>query len=190
MTWDTQAFDGTRLYVTVTTTIPFLEITLLQSNFRVCDVIMYFEVMFLKGSELDETMLILRNGQYGGITAQHPSADLCVWRCFYRHPWGSPEWCMSSWSNNLRKGHQTCAARSLLPVASLQAAGLFLLHSDTPWALYIANRREAAREVGEKELTKGMYSAKLIFFFIKTFKKMLTKTLGSCHMPKNCSNSN
>lgn len=62
MTWDTQAFDGTRLYVTVTTTIPFLEITLLQSNFRVCDVTMYFEVMFLKGSELDETMLILGNG--------------------------------------------------------------------------------------------------------------------------------
>jgi len=105
-----------------------------------CDARTYFEVAFLKSSEL-ETTPVLGSGQYGDITAQHPCADPCVWRYFYRHPWGSTEWCMSSWSNSLRKECPTCAARSLLPVAPLQVVRLLLLHSDTPWALHIANRK-------------------------------------------------
>lgn len=49
--------------------------------------------------------------------------------------------------------------------------------------------RVIAREVGEKELIKKVYSAKL-FSLSKPFKKTLTKTLN-CHiLPKNHSNSN
>lgn len=61
---------------------PGKDLTPLQFQ-SLCDVITYFEVVFLKGFELHETMLILGNGQHGDITAHHPSADPSLWRYFY-----------------------------------------------------------------------------------------------------------
>lgn len=162
MPWDswllmTQSFSLLSLW-------PFPGNDLAPLQFQsLCDVIVCFEVVFLKRSGLGETTLVLGNGQYGVIKAQHPSADPCVWRCFYRHQWGSPERYTSSWSNNSRKGHQTCAAHSPLPVTPLQVAGLLLLHSDTSLAVQIANGMRGCKKGWWERTDQRVYTAYLIF---------------------------
>lgn len=84
-----------------------------------------------RGSELDETTLILGNGHFGVTTAQHQELTLLYIDVFYISLWGSLEWCTRCLSNSLRMEHQTCA----VPVSSLLVTG----QSNTPWALHSDN---------------------------------------------------
>lgn len=96
----------------------------------------YFKVVFKgiwvsRGSELDETTLILGNGHFGVTTAQHQELTLLYIDVFYISLWGSLEWCTRCLSNSLRMERQTCA----VPVSSQLVTG----QSNIPWALHSDN---------------------------------------------------
>lgn len=64
MPWDSQAFGGIIFEGFILVSLqPFPGNYLALGQFQsLCDVIKYFEVVFLEGSELDETTLVLGNG--------------------------------------------------------------------------------------------------------------------------------